>query len=1082
MPESHDHGDIYQNNERSLTSLIRGINLAGGRRFALIMVRCNYGFLQEQIRQWLQERCSLEIPELVLSKSTQTLYKAIKTEFRNQQLPALSVSGLQDVANLDKLLLAANQVRDEFRKSFQFPIILWVTAQIQEKFLRLAPDFYSWVGVPIYFQPSSTELIAFLRQQSNQLFTKLLETNDRQLIENVQEWYRQHNSISRQEVESALGDLQHELEPDLEASLKFALGRDDYGNNKIEIAVEKYQQSLDFWQQINNLERQGILLFYLGLCYSRQAEIEQTQNDSNWQEAQRYFQQCLDAFTEAHRPDLKANFIGYLGEVLQYLEQWEELQNLVNESFYLHQIYDNTVELARDYSFLAVINLKHLKNAVEASQYAQQALQILARFSDNQQQDRGRYLLILAQAQQNLGQFENAISSLEQARENSYPHQGPRLYIQILEALRKLNFEQNKYREAFKFKLEQQAIESQYGFRAFIGAVHLRSQRNLNSTAEIQENIAQEISVSGRQQDVDCLSERIERSNCKLTILHGQLGVGKSSLIQAGLIPHLQQQSFEAREILPVLQRVYTNWVHQLGKQLREQIQDKTNQLIETPNSPTAIIEQLRENENRHLLTVLIFDQFEEFFFICNNRIERQAFFDFLSTCLDIPYLNIILSLREDYLHYLLDWERYGNLDRINDNILSNHHRYELGNFLPQDAKAIIQTLTARFQLTPEPELIEKMVQDLAGELAEIRPIELQVVGAQLQEQKIITLEEYQKLGDNPKDKLVQNYLEGVVRDCGQENESAARLVLYLLTGENNTRPPKTREELEVELKALEKDLIKEAEKLDLVLEIFQKSGLVFLIPEIPADRYQLVHDYLVSFIRQQQPKIAELVKELETNRKQLELTEERLRIAELEREVGEEQRKREIAEEQQRRVEVEIALEGREARHKLITSLIMLFVILVSLLAWGLYRQIRWVDQKSLDRQDKQEFALRINLAKAYLKTRTEPEVDLALIEMLKAGHILLLPEFYRQVEDEKIWKNFIWNMQIIISQVAKQKNTERNYKFYSTEDLDGLDSEELNIALEDLYNAGCNLVSPTVLNAVKEKHEGLSDLICEK
>ena len=38
-----------------------------------------------------------------------------------------------------------------------------------------------------------------------------------------------------------------------------------------------------------------------------------------------------------------------------------------------------------------------------------------------------------------------------------------------------------------------------------------------------------------------------------------------------------------------------------------------------------------------------------------------------------------------------------------------------------------------------------------------------------------------------------------------------------------------------------------------MILNIFVASGLVLLLPESPEDRYQLVHDYLVEFIRQQQ-------------------------------------------------------------------------------------------------------------------------------------------------------------------------------------------------------------------------------------
>ncbi|MGK7923298.1 MAG: hypothetical protein AB4080_25195, partial [Trichodesmium sp.] len=123
-------------------------------------------------------------------------------------------------------------------------------------------------------------------------------------------------------------------------------------------------------------------------------------------------------------------------------------------------------------------------------------------------------------------------------------------------------------------------------------------------------------------------------------------------------------------------------------------------------------------------------------------------------------------------------------------------------------------------------------------------PIELQIVGAQLQRENIMTLAKYQELGDNPKAKLVGQYLESAVRDCGKENEKSAWLVLWLLTDENNTRTLKNQAELVEESKL-------NLDTLELVLNIFVGSGLVFLLLEKPANRYQLVHDYLVELIRQ---------------------------------------------------------------------------------------------------------------------------------------------------------------------------------------------------------------------------------------
>ncbi|MEM9807435.1 MAG: WD40 repeat domain-containing protein [Cyanobacteria bacterium P01_D01_bin.56] len=94
--------------------------------------------------------------------------------------------------------------------------------------------------------------------------------------------------------------------------------------------------------------------------------------------------------------------------------------------------------------------------------------------------------------------------------------------------------------------------------------------------------------------------------------------------------------------------------------------------------------------------------------------------------------------------------------------------------------------------------------------------------------------------------------------------------MLYLLTDENNTRPLKTREDIELEINV--------ADKLDLVLTILVRSGLVFRIPSFPSDRYQLVHDYLVIFVRQTQS--TQLIAELEKEREQRQLTERQLNEA----------------------------------------------------------------------------------------------------------------------------------------------------------------------------------------------------------
>ena len=855
MSNQREPENLAFDNERSLQTLVRTITLSLGG-FSLILLRCNYADLRQRMVERLHQLSLVHIHEITLPASVKTLYTNIREQLGDEQPPALMVFGLESVKDIDTVLTSANQVREEFRKNFPFPILLWVNDSVLQKFIRLATDLENWATI-IEFENPTDELVNFLQQKSDEIFAGEVTPNPQMC----------------RELETARQDLQNRgevLEAALQASLEFLLGLNDYLHDEIDSALAYYQQSLEFWRQGNYLERQGILLVNIASAYNRQSEKNQTENQRYWQESRIYFQQAIEIFEQAQRSDLVAKHITKLGEVLRRLQAWPELQRLVEKSLPLHQNYGTSLQLAQDYGFLAEVALEQSRWD-EANQLAGQALQILTEIPNLQPYQFALYRFILAKSQQGLGQIQVATTNLEAAKDESNHHYNPQLYISILERLSLLYFEQGEYLKAFQIKQKQLQIEQQYGFRAFVGASYLNPQRQAISSALLQaenpETIAEEIAASGRGQDVKRLRERIGGTEHKLTVIHGQSGVGKSSILQGGLIPALQQQAIGERDALPILLRVYTNWVGMLGQSLAQAFEEvRGNQLFANLDSSAAILEQLRKNGDRNLLTVLMFDQFEEFFFVYPDQGQRRAFYEFLRVCLDIPFVKVILSLREDYLHYLLEFERLFDLNVINNNILDKNIRYYLGNFSPDDAKAVVQSLTERSQFYLDSELIDQLVRDLAGELGEVRPIELQIVGTQLQTEKITTLEKYRQFGT--KEKLVERFLEEVITDCGAENERVAQLILYLLTDENGTRPLKTRAELAA-------DLVAEVEKLDLVLEIFVASRLVLLLPESPADRYQLVHDYLVSFIRQQQGD--KLITELAKERTRRKLSEDRL-------------------------------------------------------------------------------------------------------------------------------------------------------------------------------------------------------------
>ncbi|MEH1965752.1 nSTAND1 domain-containing NTPase [Nostoc sp.] len=884
-------------NENSLQELAWAIATSQGE-FSLILALCNAANLRKRLVQSLQASSDLEIREIVLDKSIKTFFQTIQDSLGFEYPQALVVSGLEAVTKLELVLSAANQVREELRKNFHFPLVLWVTDDVLHKLMRLAPDLHSW-STTVEFAIATDDLIDFIQQTANEVFDKVLAAGAGRYLDNTA-LNLQIGSPRRVELESAWHDLQNRrlsLNPELEASLEFMLGRAT--SSSLELSGQHYERSLALFGQESLspqfLEKRACLLYSMGLWWRTYAVLHHPERDQARSHAKDYFQQSIEVFEQANRQDLVAKFINALGSVLQSLQRWGELEVVANKALALHQTYPDQFKLARAYSFMAEVAIA--KSAWhEAKETAQQALFLLDSvsidtsnpISEEMKADldwkrsyhRGWYLFALARSQSALNLPEAALETLETAKTQTKPQYDPELYIQILADLRASYFQKGEYLTAFHLKQEQRSIEQQYGLRAFIGAGRLQPQQMVNNpglpAVEQQATVATEIAASGRQQDINRLIERMGQSDRKLTIIHGQSGVGKSSILQAGLIPALKQKSIATRDVVPVLQQVYPDWIGELNNRLRDALCYLSSEVRGEAYSPplleqglgvSSILNQLAKHDDYNLLTVLIFDQFEEFFFIYKDPTSRRPFYAFLRECLDIPFVKVILSLREDYLHYLLECNnRLANFEVINNNILDKDILYFLDNFSVDDAKKIIQTLTEKSQLVLEGSLINELVNDLARDLGEVRPIELQVVGAQLQTEKITKLEQYQQHG--PKENFVGRFLEEIVKDCGSDNEQIAKLVLYLLTDENNTRPLKTRADLELEL-----DI--KAEKLDLVLEILIKSGLVLRVPASPADRYQLVHDYLVPFVRQQQS--ARLIAELEKEREQRKLTEAKL-------------------------------------------------------------------------------------------------------------------------------------------------------------------------------------------------------------
>jgi len=163
----------------------------------------------------------------------------------------------------------------------------------------------------------------------------------------------------------------------------------------------------------------------------------------------------------------------------------------------------------------------------------------------------------------------------------------------------------------------------------------------------------------GREKEVKELYEMTRQSN--LLLVYGASGTGKTSLIQCGL-----SNCFESHKWLALQIRRGTNINNSLEKVLDDAIGVDMEYFIkkrkienDTDNLP--ISEKIKALRMKYFRPVyLIFDQFEELYTVNkDNKDERLIFYKTVKELLSLNQpVKIIISMREEYLGYLYDFEK----------------------------------------------------------------------------------------------------------------------------------------------------------------------------------------------------------------------------------------------------------------------------------------------------------------------------------------------------------------------------------------------------------------------------------------
>ncbi len=337
----------------------------------------------------------------------------------------------------------------------------------------------------------------------------------------------------------------------------------------------------------------------------------------------------------------------------------------------------------------------------------------------------------------------------------------------------------------------------------------------------------------GRDQAIRDLREAMRRG--PLTVLQAESGAGKTSLLQAGIVPHLMAEEHLAVLIRPQFENptdaIKKSFIGNLGL---------------TPKLARAsLVDFLRRVKGiigHHIILYVILDQFEEFFAKYTLEEDRQLFILDLAECLNDATLNVrwVISITTD---------SFGQLGKFEPHIrnpFSNAQSLYL--FNQQEAAAVIAKPAQRHGLSFEEGLLEQLLNDLGHDHNELTaPTQIQLVCAALYDDikdksTVFTRALYDQKGGAQG--ILRGYIGSVLRhDLPHEERAAAYKILEALVTSEKKRVIRAKIDLETALKG--KGIA--SEMLESTLNhLVSRRLLRRLGDDAEHIQYEIVHDYLL--------------------------------------------------------------------------------------------------------------------------------------------------------------------------------------------------------------------------------------------
>ena len=382
----------------------------------------------------------------------------------------------------------------------------------------------------------------------------------------------------------------------------------------------------------------------------------------------------------------------------------------------------------------------------------------------------------------------------------------------------------------------------------------------------------------GREQESDIIAENLIAS--RLTLVYGPSGVGKSSLLRAGVVRHLRdlaRENLVERGTPEFVVALFSSWrddpLAGLSDCIRSAVAEQLPELdVEPPpalRSLTELLQLWTERLDARLL--IVFDQFEEYFLYHDHEHGPGTFAGEFPRAVGSRELqaNFLVAIRDDAWAKL---DRFkGQLPQLFGNFLRIDH---LG---PAAARAAIEKPVERYNrllaadgepVAIEPALVEKVLQQVragrvalaqggrgvvegrAGEeaAARIETPYLQLVMTRLWNEemldgsRVLRLQTLARLGSA--ERIVRTHLDEAMRALPPGERDIAADIFHHLVTPSGAKIAHTAPDLAKYARLDEADLTP-------VLETLAGGGIRVLRPVAPppgtldGSRYEIFHDGL---------------------------------------------------------------------------------------------------------------------------------------------------------------------------------------------------------------------------------------------